>query len=178
MPLPHPDDGELLIQVSDDDSRIIGPVERRFVHGNPAIIHRAVHIVILNDEGLMLLQKRAAAKYIMPGRWDTSVGGHVDYGESYEEAAHREAEEELGVPLADLEYLYFLPVRDSVESENIRSYFCRHSGPFHPNPEEVEELRFWNRKQVETAVGAGDLTPNFEIEFAAFLASPRAGLLR
>ena len=34
---------------------------------------------------------------IQPGKWDTSVGGHVDLGESVEMALHREVKEELGI---------------------------------------------------------------------------------
>ena len=179
MSAPRPDDDELLIRVSDDDSQILGSVARKLVHWNPSIIHRAVHVVVLNDKGLMLLQKRAMTKDIMPGRWDTSVGGHVGWGQTYEEAAVREAGEELGVRLdpEKLEYLYFLKIRDPVESENIRSYLYRHSGPFKPGPDEVEEIRFWNRDEIRNALGTGTLTPNFEIEFNAFMASGRADLL-
>ncbi len=173
-----PDAAELLIQVSDDDERVLGPVARGLVHGNPSIIHRAVHVVVLNDQGLMLLQKRAATKDIEPGKWDTSVGGHVGFGQSYEEAALREAQEELGVRLENLKDLYLLKIRDAVESENIRSYFCRHSGPFHPDPAEVESVRFWTRAEIEAALGTGTFTPNFEAEYAAFMASSYGSLLK
>lgn len=171
---------ELLIHVSDNDETVIGPVARREVHGHPEIIHRAVHIVVLNRAGLMLLQKRSSSKDIMPDRWDTSVGGHVGFGQSYEEAALREAEEELGVRLnlADLEYLYFLKIRDAVESENIRSYLGFHEGPFHPDPDEVAAVKFWNRNEIEAELESGMFTPNFEIEFSAFINCPRATLLK
>ncbi|HAO99830.1 MAG TPA: NUDIX hydrolase [Fibrobacteres bacterium] len=177
---PQTDPEELLTRVSDDDATVIGPVARRQVHGHPDIIHRAVHIIVLNDEGLMLLQKRAADKDIMPGRWDTSVGGHVGFGQTYEEAALREAEEELGVRLKSdmLEDLYLLKIRDPVESENIRTYFCHHSGPFQPDPSEVESVRFWSRAEIEAALGTHIFTPNFESEYTAFIACPRGNLLR
>jgi len=171
---------ELLIHVSDNDEIVIGSVARRSVHGNPGIIHRAVHIVVLNHAGLMLLQKRSSSKDIMPDRWDTSVGGHVGFGQSYQEAALREAEEELGVRLnlPDLEYLYFLKIRDPVESENIRSYLSFHEGPFHPDPDEVAAVKYWSRKEIEAVLGSGIFTPNFEIEFSAFVNCPRANFLR
>ena len=180
MTLLPKDAEEQIIQVSDDDETVIGPVARRMVHGHPSIIHRAVHVVVLNREGLMLLQKRSAFKDIMPGKWDTSVGGHVGFGQSYEEAALREAEEELGVHLnlPDLEYLYLLKIRDPVESENIRSYLSLHEGSFHPDPDEVESVRFWSRAEIENALGTGILTPNFEIEFSAFVNCPRRNLLK
>jgi isopentenyldiphosphate isomerase len=169
---------ELLIRVSDDDEEVLGPIARKYVHGNPSIIHRAVHVIVLNPQGLMLLQKRSAAKDIQPGRWDTSVGGHVGFGQSYLEAALREAEEEIGVVLENLEDLYLLKIRDAVESENIRTYFCRHAGPFRPDPIEVESVRFWSRIEIEKALGTHVFTPNFEAEYAAFIASSHGNLLK
>lgn len=167
----HPDAGEMLIRVSDDDSRVLGPIARGQVHGHPELIHRAVHVLVLNPEGLLLLQKRSARKDLQPGKWDTSVGGHVGFGQTYEEAAVREAEEELGVRLTGLEPLYLLRIRSEVESENIQVYLCRHAGPFHPGPEEVEAVRFWSRGEIQAAMGSGIFTPNFEAEFSAFTAS-------
>ncbi len=174
------DADELLIQVSEDDETVLGPVARRLVHGNPSLIHRAVHVLVLNSQGLLLLQKRSLQKDTQPGKWDTSVGGHVGFGQSYEEAALREAEEELGVQLApgDLDYLYFLKIRYTIESENIRTFLCRHDGPFIPHPDEVDTVHFWSRTEILSNLGAGIFTPNFEEEFAAFIASPRGELLK
>ena len=178
MQLSGQDPDELLTQVSDDDERVLGPVARRRVHGDPALIHRAVHILVLNSEGRLLLQKRSLTKDTQPGKWDTSVGGHVGFGQSYEEAAAREAEEELGIRLEALEYLYFSRIRNAVESENIRTYLCRHDGPFLPQPDEIDEVRFWSAAEIEAALGTGIFTPNFEEEFAAFRGSPRANGLK
>ncbi len=172
------DPEELLIQVSDDDSVVIGPVARRRVHGNPTLIHRAAHVLVVNDAGTLLLQKRSQRKDTQPGKWDTSVGGHVGFGQSYEEAARREAEEELGLRLVEMELLYSTRIRNAWESENIRTYLCRHSGPFIPNPDEIDAVKFWTAKEIRAALGAGCFTPNFEEEFAAFTASRRAYLLK
>lgn len=54
----------------------------------------AVNILLVNARGEVLLQKRPEDKD-NPGRWDKSVGGHVDAGESHDGAAVREAGEEL-----------------------------------------------------------------------------------
>jgi isopentenyldiphosphate isomerase len=179
--MPPSNPGELLTRVADDDSVILGPVERRLVHGNPALVHRSAHVLILHPaEGTLLLQKRSEHKDTQPGKWDTSVGGHVSFGQSYEEAALREAGEELGITLksADLEFLHFLRFRSALESENTATYLCLHAGPFRPDPDEVSALRFWTRAAIEAALGTDTFTPSFEQEFAAFTASPRGALLR
>jgi isopentenyldiphosphate isomerase len=168
---------ETLIQVTEEDD-VIGPVARSRVHGNPGLIHRSVHVLVLGPDGRLLLQKRSARKDTQPGKWDTSVGGHVGFGQTYEEAARREALEELGLALdGELIYLYPSRIRNAVESENIRTFLRVSAGPFRPEPGEIDELRFWSRSEIEASLGQGVFTQNFEEEFALFLASPHGGLL-
>ena len=175
------DPDELLTRVSDDDSTVLGPVARRLVHGNPELIHRSVHILVLHPhDGKLLLQKRSASKDTYPGHWDTSVGGHVGFGQSYEEAAVRETEEELGVLLEtkDFEKLHVVRYRDEHESENTTTYLCLHAGPFVFNTEEITEIKFWTRSEITAELGTGIFTPHFETEFAAFIAGPHGKLLQ
>ena len=167
---------EMLTQVTDGDE-VLGPVLRSLVHGNPSLIHRSVHILVVSPEGRLLLQKRSMRKDTQPGKWDTSVGGHVGFGQSYEEAARREAEEELGLRPEMLSFLYPSRIRNAVESENIHTFLHISSGPFRPEPDEIDELRFWSRKEIADALGSGAFTSNFEEEFAMFLASPQGALL-
>jgi len=175
------DPEEWLTRVSDDDSEVLGAVARHKVHGNPALVHRSVHVLVLHPDGTgLLLQKRSALKDMHPGQWDTSVGGHVGFGQSYEEAASREAEEELGLALApsDLTPLHLLKYRGADESENTQTYLCVHGGPFVPEPSEIDALRFWTRAEIEAELGKGTFTPNFELEFATFIAGPHGSRLR
>jgi 8-oxo-dGTP pyrophosphatase MutT (NUDIX family) len=101
----------------------------------------------------------------------------VGFGQSYEDAARREAFEELGLHLEDLEFLYASRIRNTVESENIRTYLHLGEGPFRPDPGEMDAIRFWSREEIRAALGSGVFTPNFEEEFALFLACPRGVLL-
>lgn len=142
------------------------------MHGNPALVHRAVHILVLSPSGELLLQKRSARKDVQPGRWDTSVGGHVSWGQSYWEAGQREAQEELGIVVEKAEFLYHSRIRNEIESENIATYLTFSQGPFLPEPGEIDELKFWRRSEIEANLGKGLFTSNFEEEFAAFCASP------
>ena len=63
-----------------EEGQVVGKASREECHGDPSLIHRAVHVIICNSRGDILLQKRSPAKKIQPGKWDTSVGGHVISG--------------------------------------------------------------------------------------------------
>jgi 8-oxo-dGTP pyrophosphatase MutT (NUDIX family) len=69
------------------------------------LLYRVVAIIVEDENGRILLQKRAEGLEVDPGKWDMSVGGHVDKGHTYESAAAEEMEEEIGlsdVPLREL----------------------------------------------------------------------------
>jgi 16S rRNA (adenine1518-N6/adenine1519-N6)-dimethyltransferase len=64
--------------------------------------HRVIEIMLEDGKGNVLLQHRSPGKDTYPNCWDDSVGGHVDAGEDYLEAAYRELREELGVEGVEL----------------------------------------------------------------------------
>ena len=103
LPLPSADNpGEVLrpggemVPVVEANGLVIGQATRLSVHNGSKLMHPVVHLHIINRAGMLYLQKRSMSKDLLPGRWDTAVGGHVDYGEGLEEALYREASEELG----------------------------------------------------------------------------------
>lgn len=61
------------------------------------LYHRIVHIMVEDKQGRILLQKRASAMELYPDCWDHSASGHVDEGETYDQAAARELNEEVGL---------------------------------------------------------------------------------
>jgi isopentenyl-diphosphate delta-isomerase type 1 len=157
------------IDIVTEDNNIIGKALRSECHGNPGLIHRAAHILVFNSTGQLLLQKRSMNKDIQPGKWDTSVGGHVESGESYEKAAYRELEEELGIKNVNLDYLYDYKMRNEIESENIRSYLCKFNGRIDFNKDEIDEICFWKIEEIKKQLGSGIFTPNFEQEIKLYL---------
>ncbi len=157
-----------LFDIVDDNDAAIGSAPREHCHGDPALVHRVAHVLLVNGAGELLLQKRSPHKDIQPGKWDTSVGGHLNRGEDYETAAYRELQEELGVAGADLVFLYAYPMRNEIESENVRTYLCRHDGAIRFDPEEITEVRFWSLAEIEGHLGSGMFTPNFEEEFGYY----------
>jgi isopentenyl-diphosphate delta-isomerase len=86
-----------MVDVLDEKGNLTGEVKlKREAHAK-GLWHRAVHIWIYNSKGEVFLQKRAKSKIFLPGLWDVSAAGHVSAGQTYDETAVREIQEELGV---------------------------------------------------------------------------------
>ena len=88
-------DGEM-VPVVCENGLVTGQCSRSYAHGGSKLLHPVVHLHIIDRMENVFLQKRSIHKDLLPGRWDTAVGGHVEYGELLEAALYREASEELG----------------------------------------------------------------------------------
>ncbi len=159
-----------LLPLVNEAGEVTGSARRSEAHGNPKLMHPVVHCIVVNARGDILLQLRSATKDVQPGRWDTSVGGHVDVGESVDAAVRREMQEELGLDAQDNppRFLYRYVMRSAIETELVHTYVCVAEGPFRPEPGDIDELRFWSGEEIERAIGSGVFTPNFEDEFRRF----------
>lgn len=87
---------EEILDLVDEDDNVIDKVKKGMANSDPKLIHREVAIILVNKKGEVLLQQRSHKKKVFPGMWTTSCAGHVPSGESPEETAHRELQEELG----------------------------------------------------------------------------------
>ena len=160
---------ELIYQVDTAD-QIIGPCRRGDAH-RLGLFHRSVHILVFNPQGELFLQKRATTKDVNPGLWDTSAAGHVDYGESYEESARRELQEELGIEVSEpLTPLFKLEASADTGFEFIQVYQLTHDGELRPEPKEIIEGRWCGLTELQTwiAHGGDGLTPSFQILWEKF----------
>ena len=157
-----------LFDIVDDDNVIVGQAPRDECRGDPRLVHRAVHVLVFNHQGELLLQKRPVTKDIQPGKWDTSVGGHLDQGETFLAAAKREMQEELGLSGVPLTFLYPSKIRNEIESENIETFLAVTDQIVTPAPDEVDEVQYWRSSEIERLIGAGTFTPNFEEEWVMF----------
>ena len=91
------DNEKEMFPLVDEEGNITGAATRGECHNGSKLLHPVVHLHVFNSRGELFLQRRPAWKDIQPGKWDTSVGGHIDLGESVEMALIREAREELGI---------------------------------------------------------------------------------
>lgn len=148
-----------------EEGETIGKATRRECHSGSKWLHPVVHLHIFNVAGDLYLQKRSMTKDIQPGKWDTAVGGHIDYGETVEEALCREVREELGITDFKPDFLMRYVFESKVEKELVNTYGTIYEGPFSPDPEEIEEGRFWSAEEIKAHLGKGVFTPNFESEY-------------
>jgi isopentenyldiphosphate isomerase len=155
---------EEIFPIVDPNGEVIGSASRTECHNHTFILHPVVHLHIFSSDGALYLQKRVKTKKIQPGKWDTAVGGHVDYGENIEDAMLRETREELGVVDFSPEFIMKYQFQSSIESELVYIYRCTYNGPFNPNPSEVDEGRFWTLEEIKNNIGKDIFTPNFESE--------------
>ncbi|MBO7337260.1 MAG: NUDIX domain-containing protein [Paludibacteraceae bacterium] len=150
-----------LFPVVNEKGDVIGKATRKECHSGSFLLHPVVHIHIFNTQGEVYLQHRSMDKDIQPGKWDTSVGGHIDYGEARDDAARRECREELGVEAGNLEFLYTYIWKSAREHELVYVYRLIYDGPFAPDEVEVTEGRFFSADEIKSLSESDFFTPNF-----------------
>ncbi|GBE04178.1 isopentenyl-diphosphate Delta-isomerase [bacterium BMS3Abin09] len=162
-------DQEERLDVINESGEIIDILPRSQIHGNPALLHMVVHVLIFNTKGELLLQKRSMDKDVAPGKWDTSVGGHVNSGEAVEDAVMREMEEELGITTCGPEFLYTYIHSNDYEAERVSTYKCIFDGKIEFQQDEIDEVRPWGLDEIQGIIGKGILSDNFEHEIETYI---------
>lgn len=159
------DNQEEKFPIVNEQGEVIGSATRGECHSGSKLLHPVVHLHVFNSKGDIYLQRRPAWKDIQPGKWDTAVGGHIDYGETPEEALRREVREELGitdfVPVPIDKYVF----ESQREKELVYVNRTTYDGEIRPSTDELDGGRFWTLQEIREAMGKGLLTPNFESEF-------------
>lgn len=129
----------------DENDHPVGAMEKMQAH-REARLHRAYSVFIFNEEGDMLLQKRAQEKYHSAGLWTNACCSHPSPGSTLIESACRRLQEEMGFTVR-LEKLFDFTYRVAYDN-GLTEYEFDHvlvgnyNGAVIPNPHEVAEYCF------------------------------------
>jgi len=86
------------LDVVNENDEVISQKPRDIIH-KEGLLHREVHVWFVTPDGGIIFQRRAKDKDTYPDLLDATVGGHVEPGESYLDAAIKETMEETGLKL-------------------------------------------------------------------------------
>lgn len=114
---------------------------------------RSTNVFVLNGKGEILCHQRSLNKERFPGAWFTHVGGHVGVGESYEENALKELEEEAGVSVAKSRLIHWRTTRKDHARLWMRDFVVLLDAPvetFKPQAGEVECFRWISLEDIMT----------------------------
>jgi 16S rRNA (adenine1518-N6/adenine1519-N6)-dimethyltransferase len=156
---------EEIFDVTDEHDNVIGQAPRSEVHAR-GLLHRAVHVFVLNTAGRLLLQKRSAEKDEFPQYFTSSASGHVSAGETFDECAPRELEEELELRVP-IQRLQKFPAGPQTANEHSVLYRAVTDDEPTFDPIEIESGAYFTLDEIATMLDRDphQFTPPFRILF-------------
>ncbi|WP_324788792.1 NUDIX hydrolase [Streptomyces sp. H51] len=150
-----------IIDIVDENDRVVARSPRGEAYAR-SLRHRCAFILARDAKGRVFVHRRTPTKLVHPSLHDMFVGGVVAAGESYDEAALREAEEELGVSgLPSPRFLFkFLYDDGAGRSWWSAVYEVRCEMPVSPQAEEVAWHAFLTEDEVERRLTEWEWTPD------------------
>ncbi|MFK4226966.1 NUDIX hydrolase [Streptomyces sp. NPDC019890] len=151
---------EEILDIVDENDEVIGQAPRGEAYAR-GMRHRCVFIQARDAQGRIFVHRRTATKLVFPSQYDMFVGGVVGAGESYDAAALREAEEELGVsglprPVPLFKFLY----ESGEQTWWSAVYEVRCELPVNPQAEEVAWHAFLPEEELEQRLGEWQWVPD------------------
>jgi isopentenyl-diphosphate Delta-isomerase len=168
-------DAEEYVDVVNENDEAIGKATRKEAHKKKHL-HRAVHIVVFNSKGEVFVQKRGKKVGTLPGYLEISCAGHVDSGETYLDAAHREMKEELGFDMP-LQYVEKIQGCKETGYEFVEIFACLYDGTLNLNTEEVDSGLFQDPAAIieDFILERKEYTPNSKLCFRECLEKKTCG---
>jgi 8-oxo-dGTP pyrophosphatase MutT (NUDIX family) len=148
-----------IVAIVDERNTVVGAVPRREMRAK-RLPHRSTYILVFNSRGELYIQKRTMTKDVFPGYHDTAAGGVVLAGESYEQGAERELEEEMGIRGVPLTRLFDFYFEDEYTRLWGRAFSCRYDGEVVLQAEEVESGVFAPMADVLRRAETEPFTPD------------------
>lgn len=139
------------LTVFNDKGRIIGRASRINCHLS-GLLHTVVHLLLFNERGELLVQRRGRRKDSSGGKLAQSVGGHIAKGSSPKATLIKESREELGIDLSDFSFLTDFPYEshNGANRERVFLFHGRHNGPIYPNYTELDWAAFFKPADIRS----------------------------
>lgn len=125
--------------IVDKENNVVGKSDRSVMR-KFRLPHRATYIIVKTSAGLYYVQRRTMIKDYCPGFLDPMSGGVVQYGETMEENAYREVDEEMGVRDVPLRHLGDFWYEDDRTAVWGGLFDCVYDGELTLQEEEVDEV--------------------------------------
>lgn len=142
-----------VFDVVNERNEVTGQLTRGEVHARK-LLHRAVHIFVINSRGKIYLHQRSHLKDVSPMKWDSSAAGHLDAGEAYADAAVRELKEEIGIDVPSTELAAQIPAGEHTDHEFVELRLAHHDGPIRCLPEEIATGEWFKPEDIDAWVAA------------------------
>lgn len=150
-----------ILDIVDENDQVIGQYPRGEAYAR-GLRHRCVFIQARDSVGRLFVHRRTPVKLVFPDLYDMFVGGVVGAGESYDDAALREAEEELGVSGLPRPSFLFKFLYDDGAGRSWWSavYEVRCPTAVRPQVEEVAWYDFLPEGEVRRRLGEWEWVPD------------------
>jgi isopentenyl-diphosphate Delta-isomerase len=169
----------IMLELFDENGVTIGTAEKLSAHLAPGRLHRAFSVFLFDEDGRLLLQRRALGKYHSPGVWSNTCCGHPYPAEPPFVAAARRTAEELGAPPAVLQeggtvrYNHPDPASGLVEQEYNHLFVGLIRAELRPDPDEIGETAFVTPVDLEELQESGPFSAWFPTVLEAALPAIR-----
>lgn len=161
---------EEIVDVVDENDRVIGQATRSQMRRDH-LLHRVVAVLCRNREGQIYLHRRTATKDLFPSLYDMFVAGTVEAGETYEDAAIRELEEELGITGVELEPLFHHRYEGDLTRSHTRVYSVQWDGPIVHQPSEIAWGEFRSPSELLANAEGFEFVPDGAELFTRYVAT-------
>ena len=140
------------LDLVDENDNVIGKEDRNIIYKKDLNNFRVINIMIINSENKIIVPKRSSNRRLFPNCYDCSVGGHVSSGETYEEAAYRELEEELGITNVKLDEIgYFKPFELNTSSFS-KMYKLIYDGDLNYDKDGIQEIFYMDKEEIKKLI--------------------------
>lgn len=140
------------LDLVDENDLVIGKEDRNIIYKNNSRNFRVINIMIFTSDNKIVVPKRSANRKVFPNCYDCSVGGHVSTGETYEQAAYRELEEELGITGVELEEIGYFKPFDIDTSSFSKMYKLVYDGKLNYDQDGIQKIYYMISEEIENLI--------------------------